>query len=100
MFVDVNNKKYKVFWRYGEKAIPLRERVKLHRTTECHVFDGDDKDVELAFGVVSTSHLDNFSKKEGRKQSLSRALTGSSLPKDDRKRIWEEYFKLQHEVYN
>lgn len=48
----------------------------------------------IAVGVAYCSRKDIFNKKIGRKVALADALSQLKLSRDQRKHIWEEYFKL------
>ncbi len=71
----------------------------VYRTTYCYIWSKDgDKENLLAVGDAICSPYDRFSRKIGRKLSLTRAINNLKkkydLPKEERTFIWIEYFKL------
>lgn len=51
----------------------------------------DSKGKLISIGSTKCSTKDQFSKKIGRKKSLAKAIQLSSIPKEDRAKIWEDY---------
>lgn len=53
-----------------------------------------DRDGQVIAEKVAVCYFkDKFEKRVGRKIALSRALTASHLPKEERKEIWDTYLK-------
>lgn len=54
----------------------------------------------LSEGIAELSKKDKYSKNVGRKISLQRALKNSSLTKEERIHIWNDYFNLRTKNVN
>ena len=65
------------------------------RFTNCAIFlIKEDQQELVASENAVCSPLDTFTKKDGRKKSLTKTLKASNLPKEVRKYIWEKYYEL------
>lgn len=79
----IKTKKY--FIVFGYKTWQSGEKV-----TDCYIRDVDTDEL-LSTGHAICSVKDNFSKEEGRKVALSKAMANLSISKQDRLEIWFAY---------
>jgi len=59
-------------------------------TTVSHVFDKKTHKL-LSVGMVTCSKNDCFNKKIGRKKAIANALNKSSISKENRETLWQNY---------
>ena len=52
-------------------------------------------DVFIGIGMAICSPKDNFDKNHGRKEALTNFLSGYDFTREERKLIWEQYFKAR-----
>ncbi len=81
----VNN--YKVNFEYVHPKVVTKDS---RHVTICVI--ADDKG-SVATGIATCNPVDHFSKSEGRKHSLTDALTYLSLTKEERTKFWNAYFQ-------
>ena len=76
-------------------SIPLRIRNFMSHKTICvltYINSGEDLNTTLT-GVTYCSKKDIYTRKDGRKKTMAKALKKSDIDKETRKQIWDEYFK-------
>lgn len=69
-------------------------------TTICRMYEVESG---LEFGIAAAKcnmKLDHFNKNEGRKKALTRMLNSTEwMTKEERTKVWGEYFKARHGKY-
>lgn len=83
MKVTINNTTYIIKWSYNEK------------TTYCHLYNENTSYQDPIIKASATlAKNDKFNKNTGRRVSLQRVLKEFVIfSKEDRRIIWQEYFK-------
>ena len=74
--------KYKVNWIHNKEL----------GTTTCIIKKWETKEL-IAVGVSIKHPNDSYNKAVGRKVSLGKAMWVADCPKEQRKKIWSDYFK-------
>lgn len=95
--ISVRTKEYEIKFRHNSNLYPSTQ---YRGYTDCFVNKPDaviDGQV-ISYDIVGSatawcSIKDNFSRATGRKISLGRALLKAFPDKEDRRYIWEQYFK-------
>jgi len=114
MFAILSGKKYLITWRHANFTT-VSGGILFRMHTECYIYEilSDIEKRLLIQGKAECSNRDRFSKNTGRKLSLERALLtrvppqiptqgkewGSVFTKEDRKTVWQEYFKMRGNKY-
>lgn len=63
------------------------------RATSCQIILTQGTPTEVGFGLAVCSPADTFCKAKGRKLALARALKAPDFSREDRRLIWQAYFR-------
>jgi hypothetical protein len=89
MLIDCGHKVVKIWWKHRRNCGV--------NCTSCSIADFDVAtrryDLNIGGGMSLCNAQDIFSKKRGRKISLSRALLAAGFDKTERALIWQRYFE-------
>ncbi len=103
MIVNIRNDRYVVSWEYGCNLGKNGRQPK--HVTNCLIYkDNGTKPIQVdknrvAVGTTICHPIkDHFSKDQGRKISMSRALESMILTKEDRQEFWNVYFETIRNV--
>lgn len=98
MLLTVGDKQYAVHFQHSPAQYFESGVISSRATTDCAIHEGrcTVKGCAAAYhklrGISIVHPGDHFDKRVGRKISLGRAL--QSLPRETRRLIWTEYFKI------
>lgn len=89
MRISVDGSEYELTFmheRYNGDGYIGTQKAPIKAATYCGVY----KDGRFVIAAGSfCSNVDNFDRRVGRKQAMSRALVAAKIPKETRKKIWD-----------
>ena len=98
MNVTVDDLEYEIMFRHSQVRENYPGRFGISGSTICFITVSENHP-EVAVGAALCSSKDNFCRATGRKISLGRALLKAFPNKEDRRYIWEQYFKKMGVVH-